>query len=116
MIEKKTCLFCGATLHGRSDKRYCDDLCRNNYHHKNKKDTLVIVKNINSALLLNRKILRSLLKSNRTSVDKCELLYRGFDFELITSIRKTKRNEEYRVVYDCAYKFVDENEVVLIRY
>ena len=81
-----------------------------------RKDTLVIVKNINSALLLNRKILRSLLKSNRTSVDKCELLYRGFDFELITGVCKTKRNEEYRVVYDCAYKFVDENEVILIRY
>ncbi len=116
MIEKKTCLFCGAALHGRSDKRYCDDLCRNNYHHKNKKDVFSLVKNVNSLLLRNREILRELSRNNRTLVDKCELLNRGFDFELITSVRKTKRNEEYRIVYDYAYKFVDENEVLLIKY
>ncbi len=113
---KNTCLFCGATLYGRSDKKYCDDLCRNNHHRKNDEGTLMIVKKVNGMLSRNREILKSLSKSNRTLVGKCELQNRGFDFELVTSVHKTKRNEEYRIVYDYAYKFVDENEVILIRY
>ena len=28
----KSCLHCNRPLHGRADKKYCDDACRNNYN------------------------------------------------------------------------------------
>ena len=28
----KICHYCGAELKGRSDKKFCDDYCRNNYY------------------------------------------------------------------------------------
>lgn len=115
-MESGTCLFCGATLHGRSDKKYCDDMCRNNYHHNNKKDTIILVKNTNAILLQNREILRLLSKNNKTLVKKCELVNRDFDFDKITGVHKTKKNEEYRIVYDYAYRLVNEHEVMLIKY
>lgn len=31
MIDKQ-CLFCGSELKGRSDKKFCNDFCRNNYN------------------------------------------------------------------------------------
>ena len=60
--ESKTCLACGKTLKGRIDKKFCDDYCRNNYNNqqKAKGNHSAFVRNINNALLKNRKILESL--------------------------------------------------------
>lgn len=33
----KCCENCGKTLHGRSDQRFCNDTCRNNFNRKRRK-------------------------------------------------------------------------------
>ena len=35
--EKRCCIFCGRELSGRSDKKFCDDNCRNNHSYKQNK-------------------------------------------------------------------------------
>ncbi len=114
----KTCSFCGRELTGRADKKYCDDNCRNNHHYKNKKDDgVLLIKNVNALLLQNRRILKLLSKNNnKIVVLKQDLLRNDFNFDLITNVYRTRKNEEYRVVYDYAYRCVNEEEVVLIKY
>ena len=35
-IKKTFCEYCGKDIKGRSDKRFCDDNCRNTFNHKKK--------------------------------------------------------------------------------
>lgn len=113
---KKTCIFCGADLRGRSDKKYCDDNCRNNHYYVLKKENLSLIKNVNDALMHNRSVLKLLYKNKNTPIDKCMFLQYGFSFELFTNVYRTRKNDEYKVVYDYAYKFVNDNELVVIKY
>ena len=64
----------------------------------------------------NREMLNLLYKNKNTIINKDQLVECDFNFELLTNIYRTKKNEEYKVVYDYAYKFVNDNELVIIRY
>lgn len=119
--EKRRCLFCGEILLGRSDKKYCDDNCRNNHHYQIKHvddddDNRYFVKMINASLWKNRKILMSLNTRRSAVVKKKSLVDENFDFELVTSVCRTKKGIEYKVVYDYAYKILNDDEVLLFRY
>ena len=119
MTDKvKLCSFCGKELLGRVDKKYCDDNCRNNHHYISKKhDKVLMIKDVNAALMQNRKILKQLSKNNdKIIVLKQELVRNNFNFDLITNVYRTRKTEEYRVVYDYAYRCVNEKEVILIKY
>ena len=41
----KTCLECGEPILGRSDKKFCSDLCRNAYNNKANSDSNNFVRN-----------------------------------------------------------------------
>lgn len=116
VTDKKICVFCGSDLLGRSDKKYCDDTCRNNHHYALKRENLSVIKYINNILMHNREMLNLLYKNKNTIINKDKLVECDFNFELFTNIYRTKKNEEYKVVYDYAYKFVNDNELVIIRY
>lgn len=117
MIENKNhCLFCGEVLIGRSDKKYCDDNCRNNHHYQLRKDDNAIIKSVNACLIKNREILRSLAANTRTMVVKKELVDANFNFNVMTSIYRTRKGTEYMVLYDYAYRIVNEHEVLILKY
>ena len=116
MYDVKTCSYCGKELLGRADKKYCDDSCRNNHYYKIKKDKSSLIRNINDSLLCNRDILKVLCKGKKTKLKKQQLVARGFDFEMLTNVYYTRKNGCYRVVYDYAYRFINEEELLLIKY
>ncbi len=117
MIENKNhCLFCGETLSGRSDKKYCDDNCRNNHHYQLRKGDNAIIKSVNASLIRNREILRSLAANTRTMVMKKELVETNFNFNVMTSVYRTRKGSEYKVLYDYAYRVVNEYEVLILKY
>ena len=60
--ETATCLNCEKTLKGRTDKKFCDDYCRNSYNNQLKASKNNLVRNINNALGKNRRILESFFK------------------------------------------------------
>ena len=60
-IKTKLCLNCNKPVKGRTDKKFCDDYCRNNYNNQLKSNTINLVRNINNALGKNRRILENLL-------------------------------------------------------
>jgi predicted nucleic acid-binding Zn ribbon protein len=70
----KTCMACGKAIKGRSDKKFCDDYCRNVYNNDLKSDSNNYVRNINNALHKNRRLLEEILTAGegmaKTTKDK----------------------------------------------
>ena len=117
--EQKNCLACGKPLKGRIDKKFCDDYCRNNYNNqqKAKSNYSSLVRNINNALLKNRKILESVLpdgeETARANRDKLQSL--GFHFKYHTHIYTTKTGKAYFYCYDYGYLPLDNDWFLIVR-
>lgn len=111
----KTCLECGEQILGRSDKKFCSDLCRNAYNNKLNSDTNNTVRNINNALRKNRRILEEICKEDKAKTTKNSLLNKGFDFSYITSIRTTQKGSTYFFVYDYGYLALDNDFFLVVK-
>ncbi len=99
------CLDCGTRLTGRVDKKFCNDLCRNNYHNKENREDSQFMRNINAILRKNRNILKSLNPPGKSKVKKQELVLQGFNFKYFTNVYKTKNGRVYYFVYE--HGFID---------
>lgn len=113
-MEKRVCLECESTLNGRSDKKFCSDLCRNAYNNKVNNDTSKIVKNINNILRRNRKILQDLNPTDKAKVHKNKLIEKGFDFTHFTSIYKTQKGTIYHFCYEYGYLQLEDDFFFLV--
>ncbi|HYM93143.1 MAG TPA: hypothetical protein VET23_03320 [Chitinophagaceae bacterium] len=117
--ESKICLSCGKPLKGRVDKKFCDDYCRNNYNNqqKAKGSHSAYIRNINNALLKNRKVLESLILANEETVktNKERLLNHGFQFKYITHTYTTKTNKTYFFCYEYGYLPLDNDWFLVVR-
>lgn len=117
--ETKKCLSCSKTIKGRVDKKFCDDYCRNNYNNQQKiqGNYSAYVRNINSTLLKNRKILESILpeteETAKASKDKLQRL--GFHFKYITHLYTTKTNKTYHYCYDYGYLPLENDWYLIVR-
>ncbi|HET7116882.1 MAG TPA: hypothetical protein VFI29_10350, partial [Hanamia sp.] len=60
--QTSRCLNCDKAIKGRTDKKFCDDYCRNNYNNQLKASKNNLVRNINNALGKNRRVLESFFK------------------------------------------------------
>src|SRR5450432_4066399 len=101
----KTCLACDKPLKGRSDKKFCDDYCRNNYNNQLKSMTNNQMRNINNALSKNRRILEEMLPEGKEKVSshKEKLLEKGFLFKYVTHLYTTKDGKTYYFCYEYGY-------------
>ena len=118
-IEAKLCLSCGKALRGRIDKKFCDDYCRNNYNNKQKAKSnhSSYVRNINNALLKNRKIMEGLLPETEETVkaSKDKLNRSGFQFKYVTHLYTTKTGKTYYYCYDHGYLPLDNDWYLIVR-
>ena len=112
-MEHRQCLECGKPLKGRIDKKFCSDYCRNSYNNKVNKDSKNLIRNINNRLRKNYKILSDLNHLGKTKVTRTRLYDKGFDFQLFTSMYKTKTGNTYFYIYDQGYLSL-ENELYLL--
>ena len=110
----KKCPYCNKIITGRTDKVFCDDKCRNNFYYKVNNEQKTYIRKINSILLKNRGILRTVNPSGRTSVPKLYLEELGFDFDCFTGIHKTKKGRLYYLVYDQAFSLDEDERVSLV--
>lgn len=116
-VEPKTCLACDKPLKGRSDKKFCDDYCRNNYNNQLKSITNNQVRNINNALGKNRRIMEELLPSGEemAKTTKEKLLQRGFLFKYVTHLYTTKSGKTYYYCYDYGYLPLENDWYLIVR-
>lgn len=110
----KYCLECGEKIVGRSDKKFCSDLCRNAYNNKLNADANNLVRNINNTLRKNRRILEDICREDdKVKTSKNALLREGLDFGYFTHLRTTQKGATYYFVYEYGYLPL-ENDIFLI--
>ena len=116
---KKVCLACGTVIKGRADKKFCNDYCRNNYNNgqKAKGSHSSLVRNINNALLKNRKVLESVLPEGEETAkaSKEKLLRLGYQFKYLTHLYTTKTGKTYYYCYDYGYLPLDNDWFLVVR-
>lgn len=115
--EKKTCLNCEKAIQGRSDKKFCDDYCRNNYNNQLNASNNNFIRNINNALKRNRNILETFLPEAEDTVKatRQNLLMQGFQFKYSTHTYINKKGNTYTFCYDYGYLELDGDWLLLVR-
>ncbi|MBS1777056.1 MAG: hypothetical protein JSS64_12340 [Bacteroidetes bacterium] len=113
----RQCLECNKTLKGRIDKKFCDDYCRNVYNNRLGNEQSILVREINSQLKKNRKILQQLLPETEQTIKrpKDELLRMGFSFLYHTHLYTNKKSDTYYFCYDYGYLILEGDWVLLVR-
>ena len=112
----KTCLACGKALHGRADKKFCNDYCRNAYNNNLKSASSTVVRNINNALLKNRRILESALGTEEMQkLPKEKLLQQGFQFTYITHTYTNKKGNTYFFCYEYGYLPLEHDWYLVVK-
>ncbi|HHW60070.1 MAG: hypothetical protein WBL11_06880 [Bacteroidales bacterium] len=114
-MTERCCLECGEPLVGRSDKKFCDDQCRNAYNNRLNRDSINIYRKINNKLRKNRRIISELNKTGKTKIKIEALRKKGFDFKYHTHILNTAKGTTYFFCYDMGYLIID-NEYALLVY
>lgn len=111
------CLNCNKALKGRTDKKFCDDYCRNTYNNQLKATSNNFVRNVNNALGKNRRILESFFKNNdeTTRVSQEKLLLKGFQFKYITHTYTNKKGNVYYFCYDIGYLPLENDWYLLVK-
>jgi len=114
--ETKLCLTCSKPIKGRTDKKFCDDYCRNNYNNQLKSSTTNLVRNINNALGKNRRILESLIGNEEMiKTNKDKMLEKGFQFKYITHTYTNKKGNVYFFCYDTGYLPLENDWYLLVK-
>ncbi len=110
----RKCLECGTILHGRSDKKFCGDLCRNTFNNRQQGPLNNTVRRINRILKKNQSLLATLLRSGKTVVPRCDLLDGEFNFTYFTNLRTDRRGRTCYFCYDQGYLPLNGNKVLLV--
>ena len=100
--EKRLCQSCGQILQGRTDKKFCDDGCRNNFNNQQNSVQNKEIRIINRVLKRNRAILLAILSVGEkpTKVDREYLLLEGFNFRYMTHQEVGSDGQSYQICYD----------------
>ena len=114
---KKQCLACNKVLQGRTDKKFCNDYCRNIYNNQLKTVTSSIVRNINNTLIKNRRILEGLLdkETEMIKTTKERLIQKGFQFKYITHSYINKKGNTYFFCYEYGYLPLENDWYLIVK-
>lgn len=111
------CLACDKPVKGRTDKKFCDDYCRNSFNNGLKAAKNNLVRNINNALGKNRRVLESFFKREEeiAKTHKDKLLEKGFQFKYMTHTYTNKKGNVYFFCYDLGYMPLENNWYLLVK-
>lgn len=116
--EVRYCATCDKELHGRADKKFCDDQCRTMFNNQSKPRDSLVVKNINAILRKNKAILEQILSTypdkNTTRISLKKLNDLHFNFSYSTHQLNTK-NGVYIFCYEYGYRKLDEQYVMVVK-
>ncbi|MEQ8546890.1 MAG: hypothetical protein RIC03_03215 [Cyclobacteriaceae bacterium] len=114
-MEEKKCLECKRNFHGRSDKKFCSDGCRNAFNNQLNTAKRNYMRQVNSILRKNRLVLEALNKEGKVKKHRDQLLSKGFDFNYFTNTIVTKAGDTYKFCYEQGYLELDKGFYLLVR-
>ena len=116
ITTKKECSACGKVLHGRADKKFCNDYCRNAYNNNLKSTNSPVIRNINNALIKNRRILETVLGDDELQkISKEKLLHHGFQFKYSTHTYTNKKGNVYYFCYEYGYLPLEHDLFLIVK-
>jgi len=113
-METRKCLFCESVIHGRSDKKFCDDNCRS-CHYKEHHRLDDYLKKVNATLMRNRKILEKFVNEmnhSDLSIPLSSLMLHGFNMSFHTGTVKLGKETGY-CCYDYTYLHKKDNSICI---
>ena len=115
--EIKNCLFCDKPVRGRSDKKFCNDYCRVAYNNEIRFISNSQMRDVNSALSKNRRILKDLVPEGEetSKATQEKLLQKGFLFKYITHLSVNKTGKTYYYCYDYGYLPLDKDWYLIVK-
>jgi hypothetical protein len=115
-FKLRTCRACEKILRGRTDKKFCNDHCRNTYNNRLRAPETALIRNITLVIRRNRAILKSVLgEKKNTSVDRNELIEQGFRFQYHTHLENQSKGNDVVCCYDVGYMPAEKDKVVVVR-
>ena len=119
---ENTCENCGKPLFGRTDKRFCNDTCRNTFNReknlKQLRDAHENLPEIFRAIKKNYQILQDIglarIRSKNYYVSKAELIKEGFNFRFCTSACLDRDNMIWKFCFE--YGWTEWGEQVMLAY
>ena len=115
LSANKTCMSCGRSIKGRSDKKFCDDYCRSTYNNRLHNDASPCVRNVNNILRKNRRILEELIPEETAKITRNRLVEKGFNFQYLTSTYTNKKGMMYYFCYEYGYLPLDNDWLFLVK-
>lgn len=112
---ERACLECGEKVIGRSDKKFCSDVCRNAFNNALNRDSKKLIRNTHNRLRKNYRILEGLVAEGKTKVAHATLLQLGFSFHYVTEVQLIKKSLDCRYVYDHGYIPLEKNTYRLVK-
>ncbi|OYY24185.1 MAG: hypothetical protein B7Y15_12095 [Bacteroidetes bacterium 24-39-8] len=108
------CKQCGRAVKGRTDKQFCNDGCRNQYHNLRNSCQNNYMRQVNHLLQKNRRILAAHFggSTKKKTIAQQQLADQGFQFRYCTHETKTD-NGAARFCYEYGYLPL-EGDVLLI--
>jgi len=115
-VTIRKCLSCDRTLNGRADKKFCNDYCRNAYNNQLKSANSPIVRNINNALIKNRRILETMLGEEKMVKQPKEKLHtQGFNFKYFTHNYTNQKGNVYIFCYEYGYLPLEHDWFLIVK-
>ena len=115
--QEKKCLTCQKELRGRSDKKFCNEYCRNVFNNRSYSETNLYVRNINQNLRKNRKILEGFLRDKHfmARAPQYRLFSQGFRFQFFTHTYTNRQGRQYFFCYEYGYMLLDKERVLIVK-
>ena len=114
--EQKKCLACSKSILGRADKKFCNDYCRNAYNNQLKASDQTIIRQVNSFLLRNRRILAHVLGEEKmVKVTREQLVLHGYNFKFSTHSYRNKNDNVYFFCYEYGYLALEGNWFLIVK-
>lgn len=110
----ESCLECGESFVGRSDKKFCGSQCRSAFNNRLNRERNSFIRGINQILRRNRQILEELNPKGKSTTSKRLLLEKGFRFSYFTNEYKTKAGKVYYFCYDQGYLEIGSETLALV--
>lgn len=114
-MEQRQCIECGKPLIGRIDKKFCNNICRNDYNNAQYGKTNNYIRKVNRILKRNRQILENHTPQDKSvKVAKKTLVKDGFSFEYFTHTYTTKAGKTYHFCYEYGYLDLEDDYFALV--
>ena len=116
-MEQKTCHCCQQPLRGRSDKKFCNDYCRNSHHNQRNSDVNRYMRSVNYCLRKNRRILQAMLSVTKpiVRISKQQLECKGFSFSYITHQYSNRKGKPVFYCYEFGYRLLEKEQVLILQ-